>query len=67
MPKAGSHQLDHHAEAGQPQVDRLVATVERIEAEFRDLQSTDLEWATERSLLRAMIDQVPDYSVRKRS
>lgn len=61
MPKAGSHQLNHHGEAAQPQVDRLVATVERLEADFRNLQSADLEWAAERSLLRAMIDQVPDY------
>jgi len=61
VPKTGWNRFDYHAEVGQPQVDRLVATVERLEAEFQDRENAEREWATERGLLRAMIDQVPDY------
>ena len=61
MPKTGSNRFDNRAEAGQTQVNRLIATVERLEAEFQHRENAEREWATERGLLRAMIDQVPDY------
>ncbi|MBT1157270.1 EAL domain-containing protein [Aminobacter anthyllidis] len=61
MPKTGSNRFDYRAEAGQTQVNRLIATVERLEAEFQHRENAEREWATERGLLRAMIDQVPDY------
>jgi diguanylate cyclase (GGDEF)-like protein/PAS domain S-box-containing protein len=61
VPKTGLHRLERHAETGQPQVDRLVATIERLEAEFRGRSNAEREWAAERDLLRATVNQAPDF------
>ena len=59
--RAASLRRGHYHSTSEEQVDRLLATIERLEAEVRDREKSELEWAAERVLLRAMIDQVPDY------
>ncbi|CDZ67183.1 C-di-GMP phosphodiesterase A [Neorhizobium galegae bv. orientalis] len=41
--------------------DQPLAIVERLQAELQAGLTAEAEWGAERALLRAMIDQVPDY------
>jgi len=61
MPKTESRHPGPDVPTEQRQIDLLLATVERLQAEFKDRSAAEAEWGAERKLLRAMVDHVPDY------
>jgi len=61
MPKTESRHPGPDVPTEQRQIDLLLATVERLQAEFKDRSTAEAEWGAERKLLRAMVDHVPDY------
>jgi PAS domain-containing protein len=61
MPNIGSRHLGPDVPTEQRQIDLLLATVKRLQGEFKDRSTAEAEWGAERQLLRAMVDHVPDY------
>ena len=56
-----THKREHDTKAGPSQIERLVATVERLEAAAWDSMNSEHGWAVERDLLRATVIQAPDF------
>jgi diguanylate cyclase (GGDEF)-like protein/PAS domain S-box-containing protein len=65
MPKPDTSRSEGNGETAQSQVDRLLAAVARLEAEFRDHLNAEQALLTERDLLRAVLKQTPDFQYAK--
>jgi diguanylate cyclase (GGDEF)-like protein/PAS domain S-box-containing protein len=53
--------LDGEEESPEAKLDRLIAANEALQARIEEHLKAEQDWTAERGLLRAMIDQVPDY------
>ncbi len=61
MEQTRQRALDGDEESPQDQLARLVLANDALHARIEEHLRAERDWAAERSLMRAMIDQVPDY------
>jgi diguanylate cyclase (GGDEF)-like protein/PAS domain S-box-containing protein len=61
MEQNRSRVLDGEDESPEAKLDRLIAANEALQTRIEEHLKAEQDWTAERNLLRAMIDQVPDY------